>query len=84
MKQERVTFTFPEIAGQLATQFSLPCYKLRCQFRNLATTAKAASLHPLSTITALLEPHAGGSLHLPFAACAAATHRLSAFHGSKS
>jgi hypothetical protein len=32
---------------------------------NLATTAKAGSLKSMSTITAILEPHADGSLHLP-------------------
>ena len=31
----------------------------------LAMAANAASLHPMSTITAILEPHADGSLHLP-------------------
>ena len=35
------------------------------RFLNLATRVKAVSFHFMSTITAILEPHADGSLHLP-------------------
>ena len=57
---------------------SIPAQKLRCldlerltkscKVFILATGANAASLPPVSTITAILEPHADGSLHLPLPA----------------
>ena len=51
--------------GRRCRSAPFPAQKLRCQVSSLATRVKAASLPPVSTITAILEPHADGSLHLP-------------------
>ncbi len=49
----------------LSTKRGFPRQMQRCQVLNLATSVKTISLQPMSTITAILEPHADGSLHLP-------------------
>ena len=52
----------------LSTKRSFPRQMQRRQALSLATSVKTISLKPMSTITAILEPHADGSLHLPLPA----------------